>query len=408
MSIAKRTVFPEITTVVTYGRPRPWAALHPECDVPPLLGLFEKERLLHRPLVLGVLTDTAGSTYRKAGALILIASSGEYVGMLTGGCLESDLVARACKVLASGLAAEVEYDLRGPDELIWGLGTGCAGLLRILLLPLNPSNGYQPLSHFARALKRGLPTAVGLVCRSACIDLPLGAVILPSRATSHSRQIELKLPQLRQLLARGATESKGLQLHSAHNFELAVLPLSLPPRLLLLGAGPDAVPVVEFAARLGWSVTVVDHRPAYAIHQHFPNANAVAHATLGMLDRVVRFSEFSAAVIMSHSFAADLSYLATLAGSKIPFIGLLGPCARRDRLLSEIGSSAAQLLRRLHAPVGLRLGGRSPESVALSIAAELHAFLHAKEEPFRSAYLPTTKWPRTQHQHCDQRDATPA
>jgi xanthine/CO dehydrogenase XdhC/CoxF family maturation factor len=159
-------------------------------------------------------------------------------------------------------------------------------------------------------------------------------------------------------------------------WKLFTLPLSLPPRLLLLGAGPDATPIVDLAARINWKVTVVDHRPAYADPAHFPTAERVVLARPEALADIVELASFSAAVVMSHHLPSDLGYLQVLADSKLPYVGLLGPAPRREKLLSDLGQRAERLRPRLHAPVGLALGGRSPESIALAIIAEIHAFVH--------------------------------
>jgi xanthine dehydrogenase accessory factor len=152
------------------------------------------------------------------------------------------------------------------------------------------------------------------------------------------------------------------------------VPLALPPRVLILGAGPDAAPVVEFAARLNWRVTVLDHRAAYANAAHFPGAEEVHHARP---DELTAFGlgRFRAAVLMTHHLATDLTYLRSLAASAVPYVGLLGPEARRDKLLARLGNEARALTGRLHAPIGLPLGGRTPEAVALAIVAEIQAFL---------------------------------
>jgi xanthine dehydrogenase accessory factor len=152
------------------------------------------------------------------------------------------------------------------------------------------------------------------------------------------------------------------------------VPLALPPRVLILGAGPDAAPVVDFAARLNWRVTVLDHRAAYANAAHFPAAEAVHHARPDELG-ALGLGGYAAAVLMSHHLATDLSYLRALAASAVPYVGLLGPAARRDKLLARLGGEARALSGRLHAPIGLPLGGRTPEAVALAIVAEIQAFL---------------------------------
>jgi xanthine dehydrogenase accessory factor len=340
-----------------------------EAALGPLLPLFERERTAGRAMALGVLIDTAGSTYRKPGALILIAADGEYAGLISGGCLEGDLREHAHRVLDAGAARRIRYDLRGSEDALWGLGLGCEGAMEILLLRVGAQEGWQPLQHLAQALHAHSHTAVALVTESARSGLSIGHSILPE---ARSAAAAGGLPAaLAQAAAHGA-----VSWWQEADLRLFILPLQLPPRVLLLGAGPDAVPVVDIAARLGWKVTLCDHRPAYAVPGHFPAAERVLlldPATLGALPEL---NGYDAAVVMSHHLGSDLAYLQALAGSTLPYIGLLGPAVRRERLLQELGPAAQRLQRRLHAPVGLPLGGRSPEAIALAIVAELQGFLY--------------------------------
>jgi xanthine/CO dehydrogenase XdhC/CoxF family maturation factor len=345
-----------------------------EASVGPLLPLFERERAAGRPLALGVLVHTDGSTYRKPGALILIAADGEYVGLISGGCLEGDLREHARAVIASGAAREVRYDMRGTDELLWGLGLGCEGAMRILLLQSAPANGWQPLAHLAASYAAHTPTAVGIVVESSHAQLPAGSIAVPAQASANM-PASLSAPGVQAVLARAAQSGQSQWLEEA-SWRMFVVPLALPPRILLLGAGPDAAPVVDFAARLDWKVTLTDHRPAYAVAAHFPAAERVVLARPEKVPAALELDGFGAAVVMSHHLPSDLAYLKVLAGSAIPYVGLLGPASRRERLLAELGNDARSLNARLHAPVGLPLGGRTPESIALAIVAQLHAFLH--------------------------------
>jgi len=345
-----------------------------QATLAPLLPLLDRERRAGRALALGVLVHTSGSTYQKPGALILIAADGSYAGLLSGGCLEGDLREHARAVIDSGTARSIQYDLSGPDELLWGLGLGCEGAMRILLLRVDASDDYQPLSFFESALKTHQAVAVGVVCDSSDPALPVGSLALPSPAASPS---QLRTATVRAALLRAAREGASSWLRDAGApFSLFVLSLALPPRLLLLGAGPDAAPVVDFAARLGWKVTLADHRPAYADAAHFPEAEQVLRSRPEDLAATLDLGTFSAAVVMSHHLPSDLSYLRTLAAAPVPYVGLLGPAPRREKLLADLGAEAARLRGRLHAPVGLALGGRAPEAIALAIVAEVHAFIH--------------------------------
>ena len=156
--------------------------------------------------------------------------------------------------------------------------------------------------------------------------------------------------------------------------EMLRLSQAPPLPMLVLGAGPDAQPVVNLASQLGWSVTVVDHRSHYAQAESFPGATAVLNGGPGTTDAMLNGrTQFSAAVVMSHHFTSDLAYLRALARSEVPYIGLLGPIVRRERLLAALGTDANRLGSRLHAPVGLDLGADTPEAIALSIVAEIHS-----------------------------------
>jgi xanthine dehydrogenase accessory factor len=353
-----------------------------EAFLGPLLPLFERERAAGRALALGMLVHTAGSTYRKPGALMLIAANGDYSGLLSGGCLESDLREHARTVILSGEPRAVHYDLRAPDELLWGLGLGCEGAMHILLLRAGPENDWQPLAHLAGALAAHAATAIGVVTESERADLPVGTLALPSDAQPQRATPALTTSAVHAALAQCAADGQiGWVEGQSPSWRLFVVPLSLPPRILVLGAGPDAAPLVDFAARLNWKVTLVDHRPAYAVAAHFPSAERVILARPDALSQALDLAHFSAAVVMSHHLPSDLAYLRALAESTIPYVGLLGPAVRREKLLAELGSGAHSLRTRLHAPVGLPLGGRTPESIALAIVAELHAFVHRPATP---------------------------
>ncbi|HEY8509953.1 MAG TPA: XdhC family protein, partial [Steroidobacteraceae bacterium] len=233
-----------------------------------------------------------------------------------------------------------------------------------------PDNAWQPLAHLASAFTEHRPTAVGLVAESASAELKPGAVIVPAEGEANEIQAAVA--------AAAGDTGVGWIDFKPHQARIFVLPLTLPPRFLLLGAGPDAAPVVDFAAKLGWKVTIVDHRPAYAVAARFPGAERVVLSRPEALAESIDLTNFSAAVVMSHHLPSDLNYLRVLAGTTIPYVGLLGPAARREKLFAELGSDADRLRSRLHAPVGLAIGGRAPESVALAIVAEVHAFLHGR------------------------------
>lgn len=252
----------------------------------------------------------------------------------------------------------------------------------ILLLRVGSRELWQPLDHLAGAQAARSPTAVGVVVESSLPDLPAGSLALPGA----TRALALSAPAVQSALARARAGGAVAWVEDPQGaWRLFVLPLALPPRVLLLGAGPDAAPVAELAARLGWKVTLADHRPAYAALHRFPSAERViALPGPEALPAETDLGAYDAAVVMSHHLRSDLAYLRALAAAPIGYVGLLGPAARREKLLAELGGDAAAIRPRLHAPVGLPLGGRAPESVALAIVAEIHAFVH-EAPPLRAA-----------------------
>jgi xanthine/CO dehydrogenase XdhC/CoxF family maturation factor len=150
-------------------------------------------------------------------------------------------------------------------------------------------------------------------------------------------------------------------------------PLQPVPRLLLLGAGLDAIPVVNLASDLGWIVTVADHRPAYTARPEFGRAEELRLVEPPSLAESIDLDAYDAIVVMSHHLATDQTYLAQLAGVRAIYLGVLGPPARKQRLLDALGERGDGLHGRLKGPVGLDIGADSPESIALSIVAELQA-----------------------------------
>ncbi|MFO1456881.1 MAG: XdhC family protein [Steroidobacteraceae bacterium] len=329
--------------------------------------LFERERAAGRPMVAAIVIATTGSTYRKPGAWMLFAQSGERAGLLSGGCLEGDLGERAARLLASDRRLELtSYDSRTSDDPVWGLGLGCEGLMRILLLRVDAASDWQPLAELARFESAGAAGAWSVALRA---DGDAASMVGRVWLTDHGLA-----PGLSTALVDGVRT------------DLFVAHVPRAWRVLVCGAGPDVEPVVAWGASLGWQLTVVDHRPAYVEPARFPAARDVQRVAADELGSAVELARFDAAVVMSHHLVADGHYLAALAASPVPYVGLLGPAARRERLYAEIGPDAAAALRpRLRAPVGLDLGGRAPEAIALSIVAEVQAALHGRRgEPFSS------------------------
>jgi xanthine dehydrogenase accessory factor len=317
--------------------------------------------------VLATIVATSGSTYRKPGARMLVMADGSYLGLLSGGCLESDLQIHALQVLHSGVARAVEYDMRGPDDLLFGIGAGCEGAMRVLLEPAGPkSDAGIALAAAGAATQRGDAVALVLVHESS--TLPLGSYLaqppLPPELIAAAAQALSERTSCGMAWGTGARRSRAF-----------VQFLAPQPHLLICGAAPDAQPVVAAARALGWRVSVVDHRPAFAVAAQFPGAD-VHLSPARSLRSAIDLARCHAVVVMSHHMASDEAYLRELAEAGVPaYVGLLGPEARRSRLLTELGPVAEKLSARLRGPVGIDIGATTPEGIALAIVSQIHAWL---------------------------------
>ena len=342
--------------------------------IPALLDFYRAHKD-DESLVLVTIIGTEGSTYRKPAAMMLIGADQQFAGMISGGCLEGDLLHHAAEVFASGKPKFVTYDMHADEELVWNLGLGCDGVIHLLLQRLDRENGFgffQQLedSHAGRrAVLLALKTAPGG-------ELPAGASALIDRAGASVGEDAL-LQVLRKTTGDDWPEWRYRTLSLPENGDEADLMLiNIPPRVrvLVCGAGPDAVPVARTLSGLDWEVLVVDHRPAYTKPGRFPERCRVINTRPENLSESLDLSDIDAAVIMSHHLENDSVYLRQLADRNLSYIGCLGPAARSARLKEMAGCEQLQV----HGPVGLDIGAELPEAIALSLAAEIHAILNKR------------------------------
>lgn len=337
-------------------------------------------------VVLATVVRVIGSSYGGVGARMVIRVDGSTVGLVSGGCLESDLCAHAVEVHASGKARVVTYDTRADDDAVWGLGLGCNGLIDVLLQPLSPERALESAELLRAALAMDEPSVIATVIASGegGTSPPVGAQALfaPELTktvgdwTDHG--LQSAAAHANETLAAGR---RGL-VQQAGSTVIAFEAVTPAIRLLVLGSGPDAAPVCRLATGLGWSVTLVDHRSTSDTHAaRFPDIRVVECAEGRSLASCVDLSARTAAVVMSHHFARDADYVSALLCAGVAYIGVLGPRARTERMLAELAARGDVLPASgdaLFGPVGLDLGGDGPESIALAIIAEVSAVMHAR------------------------------
>jgi len=309
---------------------------------------------------------------------MLIDGDGHYCGMLSGGCLEGDLVERARSVIRTGAAETATYDLSADDEL-WGLGVGCDGTMHVLLQPLSPETGYQPFAAIADVLEGDEPATLAIVVSAESSSINAGASLL----LKDGRELSFGMSDaVARSIAKSVDNKSPAMMRQVNTpdgkCEALYARIEPPPALLILGAGPDSEPVVRIAFELGWRCTVIDHRPAYIESRCYPDPISAQCCPVEEFAQQVELKCFDLAIVMSHHLASDRAYLRHLAASDIAYIGLLGPAGRRERLMNELTDVADALQGRLHGPAGIDLGGRGPGPIALSIVAEMQQFLNQR------------------------------
>ena len=334
----------------------------------PALLEFRRGRAQDEPLVLATVIATEGSTYRKAGAMMLIAPDGVFAGLISGGCLEGDLAQHARAVSAGGEAKQVTYDMSAGDDLVWNLGIGCDGVIHLQLQHLAPGNGLEVLDALAAAHADRRAALLGV-----SLGADAGQFALLDAAGGFAGAPELRAAL--EAVARNRPEWRSRRTTTASGTEIMLINAPPPVRVLLCGAGPDAVPLARILAELDWEVVVADHRPAFARADRFPAGCRVVRCRPEALGENVDLARLDAAVIMSHHLESDAESLRQLAQAPPAYLGTLGPRARRGRLQDMAG--CADLF--IHGPVGLDIGAELPAAIAVSVAAEIHAVLNDRD-----------------------------
>ncbi len=330
---------------------------------------------LRQSFALAIVVSCQGSTYRKPGALALIVADGTAQSVISGGCLEPMLRDAAMQAMKSNESQSLLFDTQHEDDLLFGSGSGCRGKMRVIIIPVNHASVHPIYKSIAHAFQRQQSIKLALyVDQSRCAQGVL-------RSVEHTWYIGTDVGEIKHLLD---SDCKEYQIHNTDTTlsNVAVFTLAPARKILIIGASPEVPFLIHFAHALGWHVAVADHRSA-ALEIYAKDADQLCSSSLHTLfskpDVFINDTAitFDAALIMSHRATTDLEALQILAKRHEPYVGLLGPPGRRDELLSQLAESdRALLLSRLHAPVGLRLGGDGPEPLALSIVAELQKFFH--------------------------------
>jgi xanthine/CO dehydrogenase XdhC/CoxF family maturation factor len=311
-------------------------------EIAQILDLWSRVSAAGQEAVLATVVKTQGSSYRLPGARLLLTKHGQRVGAISGGCLEDDVVKKAWWLTEKGRVVK-RYDTTPDNEISTsGYGLGCSGIVHVLLERVKP--GQAEILDLIRQV------------RTTRESVTLAHVLKPSSETG------------KRLFALAEFEAEGR--------EVFVETLTPAIRLLVFGAGDDAIPLTDTAKYLGWQVEVFDGRSHYARREKFPNADEVTVRSTGTPLPAV--DAWTVAVLMSHSYSQDLEALRELANLPLAYLGILGPNKRTLQLLNDAGLERDKMAAKLHGPMGLDIGADGPEQVALAVIAEIQASLNGR------------------------------
>ncbi len=355
--------------------------------------MTERERLLDRlaaperggrPGAVATVVRVAGSSYRQAGARMLFGADGERVGMLSAGCFDLDDRARAA--MRTGRASRHRYDTTAPADAVIGSGSGCQGVIDVLIAPID--DGHRPTLRecLEPPLRHGRPAALATVVEPPDADparAPLGARLLvtadgPVTGSLGGAGLDAAVERDARSLLGSERVTVGRYPAGAGTAQVMIEGLAPPRRLAVFGAGDDAVPLAAIGAQAGLTVTVIDHRPAYADPQRHPAAAAVLlDADPAGAVRRIAPGPRTACVLATHDYLRDAAILAALKETPAGYVGVIGPRSRAERLIAESGWDAGDA-DRLYCPAGLDVGAQTPAEIALSVVAEILGALSAR------------------------------
>ena len=349
-------------------------------EIQEIIKAFEHAQQSGQKSALATVVQVDGSSYRRAGARMLVTEDGQLTGAISGGCLEGDALKKALLAIFQQENKLVTYDTTDEDDLKFGVQLGCNGIVNILFEPINNESPFHPID-FLKQLASERQNTVLVTLFSISGQQQPGTVLLfrdTLESTLAVEQQDQLLPILEQALQGKRTSVETGVLNDP---SLNALVEFIPPTvsLVIAGAGNDAQPLVNMASLLGWQLTVVDGRPTHAVQSRFPKADQVLLLKPEQVLAQVPVDEQTVFILMTHNYNYDLALLKLLQQQEVPYIGVLGPKSKLNKMFDELQAQGinwtSEELEKVYSPLGLDIGAETSEEIALSMLAEIKAVL---------------------------------
>lgn len=351
-----------------------------------IISAIENLENNYQTAAIATLVKVSGSTYRSPGARMLMTADGNTIGAISGGCLESDVFEKAQTVIKSGNPIVIKYDTTSEEDMIWGLGLGCQGIAYVLIESLEETK-LQEIAFIKRCLSARTYGAIATVISvEGNIQSQIGQhLLLGDETIINNLQDENLLTEVLNDTKTALQEKKSVLKEynlADEKIEVFIEVIQPPLSLIILGAGYDVLPLVNFSKQLGWDVTVVDNRSREASKRRFEQADKILLSTPDEILENIEITERTAAVVMSHNYLDDLEMLKLLVPANLKYLGILGPKKRTNRILEELQAEGITENGNIHSPVGLDIGADNAEEIALSIVSEIQTVTSQRNAGF--------------------------
>jgi xanthine dehydrogenase accessory factor len=346
------------------------------------LGKAEKR------VAMATLVATRGTSPKKEGAKMWVSEGGRILGSVTiGGCVDGRVIEETEEAIASWSPRLFSVALGEEDA--WEGGFTCAGTIQVMVEPLDLSDPEDRLLNLYRAVRDEVEMGKSVVVATLLEHTSSKLVIFEDGRVSGSLG-EAALDQEARETARTLIQKRvscAVMLDSASSSTEVFFEVHGPaPALIIFGAGPVSMHLVNLAREMGLRVVVVDSRPRFATRERFPQADELLIGIPSEIAKTLTYTSSTFVVLTAHDYKYDIPVLRTVLKTEAAYIGLLGSKKRGQAILKFLKESGVDVeaLDRVRVPTGLDIGAQTAAEIALSILAEAFAVKAARSgKPMR-------------------------
>ena len=354
-----------------------------------IVHAYDSAKKAGQACVLATVVHLEGSSYRGPGARMLVLENGLMIGAISGGCLEGDALKKALLTFTEKKSRLITYDTSDEDDASVGIQLGCEGVIQVLFEFIQINDPLNPIELLRKAIAiRQEAVLITLFNLKDKREIQIGTCLLAEpdgTITSSIKDNDLKSsiqPTLTEIFTQKKSSFKDFTLQGVLT-NVFIEFIAPPISLVIVGAGNDAIPMMQIASILGWEVKIVDGRNTHAKADRFISACQILVSKPAAVLEQIKIDSKTCFVLMTHNYNYDLQMMHALIETEINYIGLLGPKKKLEKILTDLKLKAVDItdekLAKIYGPTGLDIGAASPEEIATSIIAEIQAVFNHKK-----------------------------